>query len=118
MKKQTSKTLLTGITGPTPDSKPDLKAIDIKTAMFFSKTVSDAVGILLTDLWYWERNQSKYPDKCANVAKAVRYHLIRLADKSGAVLPPVPTSITKLILWVLFVEHYLEPILITRNNET
>lgn len=106
-KKQTkSKTLLTGNTYAPPD-RPDLKAMNIKADMFCSKTVSNAVRVLLTDLFYWVENQLKYPEEAAGVAQAVRYHLTRLADKNPEIiLPPIPSSITGLMRWVLFVESY------------
>lgn len=98
---------MTGITGPTPDNKPDLKAIDVKVKMYCAPTIQDGVEVLLRELWYWEKNQSKYPDEAADVAQSVKYHLTRLMHKSETYsLPPIPDTIYDLFSWVLFVHTH------------
>jgi len=101
-----SKTVLTGIIEPIPDNRPGWKADDLKLSMFSPKTVSDCIDLLRRDLWYWVKNQSKYPDEAADVAHSVKYHLARLAGKSEAALPPIPSTIHGLHSWVLFVDIY------------
>ncbi|MFH1882080.1 MAG: hypothetical protein ABIL62_05145 [Planctomycetota bacterium] len=124
-KKQTEpETILTGITEPTPDNKPDLKSIDIRSELFFVKNISDCVKLLLTELPYWALNETKYPDDAAVVEESVYYYLRALSYKGTAMLPPVPRGLNLLMGWVLFVYIYLaeqsehEPLLYQLSPES
>lgn len=107
-KKQTKpETILTGITGPTPDNKPDLKSIDIRSELWFVKDISECVALLLTELPYWCENETKYPDDAAMVEKSVYYYLTVLSAKFKTILPPLPHGLNLIMSWVLFVYIYL-----------
>jgi predicted DNA-binding protein YlxM (UPF0122 family) len=101
------KTLLTEISGPTPDNKPELKLIDLGFGLYHTRNharpIPNCIEFLRKELPYWSTNQLRYPDESVVAAKSVYYTLIALSAKSEKLLPPVLDTIDGLIQWVSFV---------------
>ncbi len=120
MTKQTKrpKTFLTGITGPTPDNKPALKAIDHRVKMFSAKTIPDCIEILHRDIIpYWWKYKSRYPHEYKEIAEIIYYWLNARSARCDKMLPFTPRYnaddsfggfLSELINWMAIAEICLE----------